>query len=81
MRGVDTLCPNFFRTTISGPARISFYYAGEKESVSLWLSDATITIGTNDVPMARPLDGDWKTAKHWEIFLPPSDTRNHECLQ
>jgi hypothetical protein len=84
MRGVDTRCEFFFRSTISGHDRVEFYYLqdGKTTDVSLLFANLTVVPGENAVPTVRPLDGDWNSQDgRWELIMSiATRTTNAACL-
>jgi hypothetical protein len=86
MRGVDTHCPYFFRSTISGPDRVGIrYYVDDAKSktdeASALFTDIVVVAGTNAIPTVKPLDGSWDSAKRWELkMLSTTRDENQGCL-
>jgi len=84
MSGVDKYCPYFFRSNITGQDRVDFLYyvdTTRTEDVSLLFTDMVIVVDKDVAPTVKPLDGSWKSAKHWELTL--SQTvygENRGCL-
>lgn len=82
MSGYDTYCsPYFLRSTISGKDRVGFAVGSQSNQPDPLFADIKVVRGTGAVPTARPLDGNWDNAQHWEIAISPGDyDQSAKCL-